>query len=63
MKAAIVACAMILAGSGDRLLRLEAIIGGVGPAGFYERAVGATLIPGSEKGIYRNRLAPLEPNA
>lgn len=37
-----------------------AIIGGVGPAGFYERAVGATLIPGSEKGIYRNRLAPPE---
>lgn len=34
-----------------------AIIGGVGPAEFYERAVGATLIPGSEKGIYRNRLA------
>ena len=37
-----------------------AIIGGVGPAEFYERAVGATLIPGSEKGIYRNRLAPPE---
>lgn len=38
-----------------------AIIGGVGPAEFYERAVGATLIPGSEKGIYRNRLAPEGP--
>lgn len=37
-----------------------AIIGGVGPAEFYERAVGATLIAGSEKGIYRNRLAPPE---
>lgn len=37
-----------------------AIIGGVGPAEFYERAVGATLIPGSEKGIYRNRLTPPE---
>lgn len=37
-----------------------AIIGGVGPAEFYQRAVGATLIPGSEKGIYRNRLAPPE---
>lgn len=37
-----------------------AIIGGIGPAEFYERAVGATLIPGSETGIYRNRLAPPE---
>ena len=35
-----------------------AIIGGVGPAEFYERTVGATLIAGSERGIYRNRLAP-----
>lgn len=33
-----------------------AIIGGVGPAGFYEKAAGATLIPGSEPGIYRDRL-------
>lgn len=31
-----------------------AIIGGVGPAEFYEKTVGATLIPGSEPGIYRN---------
>lgn len=31
-----------------------AIIGGVGPAAFYEKAVGATIIPGSEPGIYRN---------
>jgi predicted N-acetyltransferase YhbS len=28
------------------------IIGGVGPAQFYERAVGATLIPDSTPGIY-----------
>ena len=32
-----------------------AIIGGVGPAAFYERAVGAILIPGSEPGIYGGR--------
>lgn len=31
-----------------------AIIGGVGPASFYEKTVGATLIPGSEPGIYAN---------
>ncbi|MEM6763937.1 MAG: GNAT family N-acetyltransferase [Bacteroidota bacterium] len=30
-----------------------AIIGGVGPASFYEKQVGATLIPGSDPGIYR----------
>ncbi len=30
-----------------------AIIGGVGPAKFYERAVGAELIKGSDPGIYR----------
>jgi predicted N-acetyltransferase YhbS len=29
-----------------------AIIGGVGPATFYEKVCGAFLIPGSEKGIY-----------
>ncbi len=33
-----------------------AIIGGVGPAGYYEKTVGATLIKGSEKGIYANML-------
>ena len=33
-----------------------AIIGGVGPAEFYEKAVGATLIPGSEPGIYAGML-------
>ncbi|MGE0599025.1 MAG: GNAT family N-acetyltransferase [Dehalococcoidia bacterium] len=35
-----------------------AIIGGVGPAGFYEKAVGGTLIPGSDPGIYRDRINP-----
>lgn len=35
-----------------------AIIGGVGPATFYENAVGATLIDGSEHGIYRDRIRP-----
>lgn len=35
-----------------------AIIGGVGPAAFYERAVGATIIPGSEEGIYAGMLRP-----
>jgi predicted N-acetyltransferase YhbS len=29
-----------------------AVIGGVGPAAFYEKAVGAFVIPGSEVGIY-----------
>lgn len=33
-----------------------AIIGGVGPADFYEKAVGATLIEGSTPGIYRDFL-------
>lgn len=31
-----------------------AIIGGVGPARFYEKACGAVLIPGSTPGIYRD---------
>jgi GNAT superfamily N-acetyltransferase len=31
-----------------------AIIGGVGPAAFYEAAVGAQLIPGSEVSIYQH---------
>jgi GNAT superfamily N-acetyltransferase len=30
-----------------------AIIGGVGPAEFYEKVCGATVIPGSEVGVYR----------
>lgn len=29
-----------------------AVIGGVGPAAFYERVCGAFIIPGSERGIY-----------
>jgi len=33
-----------------------AIIGGVGPAEFYEKAVGAVLIPDSTPGIYRDFL-------
>ncbi|PYS77436.1 MAG: GNAT family N-acetyltransferase [Acidobacteria bacterium] len=33
-----------------------AIIGGVGPAEFYARAVGATLIPDSSPGIYADPL-------
>jgi GNAT superfamily N-acetyltransferase len=33
-----------------------AIIGGVGPAAFYERAVSATLIPDSSPGIYADPL-------
>jgi GNAT superfamily N-acetyltransferase len=35
-----------------------AIIGGVGPAEFYERAVGATIIERSDPGIYRGMLRP-----
>ncbi len=35
-----------------------AIIGGVGPAEFYERAVGATLIPDSTPGIYADPIKP-----
>ena len=33
-----------------------AIIGGVGPAEFYEKTVGASLIPNSAPGIYRDFL-------
>ena len=33
-----------------------AVIGGVGPAEFYERAVGARLIPDSSPGVYRDPL-------
>ena len=35
-----------------------AIIGGVGPRQFYERAVGAVEIPGSTPGLYRDRIKP-----
>ena len=34
-----------------------AIIGGVGPAGFYEKTVGATLIEGSDPGLFRGLLS------
>ena len=37
-----------------------AIIGGVGPVGFYASAVGATLIEGSDPGIYEDFLGRLE---
>jgi GNAT superfamily N-acetyltransferase len=33
-----------------------AIVGGVGPAAFYEKAFGATAIPGSTAGIYAGML-------
>lgn len=34
-----------------------AVIGGVGPAAFYEKCVGARVIPGSTPGIYRRMIA------
>jgi GNAT superfamily N-acetyltransferase len=39
-----------------------AIIGGVGPADFYAKAVGATAIPGSTPGIYGGMLARGRPD-
>lgn len=51
-RALLLQCLEALAGEGYAY----AIIGGVGPAGFYEKAVGATVIPGSDPGIYRDRL-------
>jgi len=35
-----------------------AVIGGVGPAEFYERAAGARLIPDSSPGVYADPLRP-----
>lgn len=35
-----------------------AVVGGVGPAAFYERAVGARLIPDSSPGVYADPLRP-----
>ena len=32
------------------------VIGGVGPREFYEKAIGATEIPGSDPGVYRDIL-------
>jgi GNAT superfamily N-acetyltransferase len=51
--------ALLLAGlSGLRELGyVYAIIGGAGPVEFYEKAVGATVIPDSEPGIYTNLLS------
>jgi predicted N-acetyltransferase YhbS len=52
-------------GTGLLLLALQAmreegyayaIIGGAGPTAFYERAVGAIIIPGSAGGIYEGKL-------
>lgn len=37
-----------------------AIIGGVGPQGFYAKTVGAVLIPGSDPGIYKDFLGILQ---
>jgi len=34
------------------------IIGGAGPQDFYARAVGATVIPGSNPGVYQGMLRP-----
>lgn len=39
-----------------------AIIGGVGPAEFYEKCVGAMLIPDSSPGIYKNFLGRRRPS-
>ena len=35
-----------------------AIIGAAGPIAFYEKAVGAVVIPGSSPGVYQHLLAP-----
>lgn len=47
-----------------RALREEgyiyAIIGGVGPQGFYKKCVGATLIPDSTPGLYKDFIGALE---
>ena len=40
-----------------------AIIGGVGPARFYEKAVGATFIEGSNPGIYQHLLSDIPDEA
>lgn len=37
-----------------------AIIGGVGPAAFYQKAVGATVIPDSDPGVYEDFIGRLE---
>ena len=50
--ALLLGCLHAMAGSGYAY----AIIGGVGPAEFYQRVVGAIEIEGSSPGIYRERL-------
>ncbi len=35
-----------------------AVIGAAGPVAFYEKAVGATVIPNSSPGVYQHLLAP-----
>jgi GNAT superfamily N-acetyltransferase len=40
-----------------------AVIGGVGPAAFYERIVGAFVIPGSEVGVYGSLHELMSPSA
>ena len=42
----------------DELGYVYAVIGGVGPVQFYEKCVGAQLIPNSDPGIYRHFLTP-----
>ena len=44
----------------DELGYVYAVIGGVGPVAFYEKTVGARLIPGSDPGVYRDFLTPLQ---
>jgi len=39
---------------------IYAIIGGIGPQAFYEKCVGAVLIPGSTPGVYRDFIGALE---
>ncbi|HYY94751.1 MAG TPA: GNAT family N-acetyltransferase, partial [Pyrinomonadaceae bacterium] len=52
-RALLLACLWALRESGYAY----AIVGGVGPARFYERAVGATLIPDSSPGVYADPIS------
>ncbi|MDQ3917056.1 MAG: GNAT family N-acetyltransferase [Acidobacteriota bacterium] len=52
-RALLLACLRALRESGYAY----AIIGGVGPVQFYERAVGATLIPDSSPGVYADPIS------
>lgn len=42
----------------DELGYVYGIIGGVGPIPFYEKCVGATVIPNSNPGIYKDFITP-----